>query len=298
MILPSGTDAGRYWRPAAVPDLLRVVHLERQPRSWTTYSEVHALVAVTEGRYEGWYRGAVHTHAAGQIKLKEPGEVHREGRVHEPYSLRIAAFSQEAVARAADALGIRGGVHFRVATLGPDAPVVARVFAMHAALAREDASALELGTVVAETLASVLVACGERGTPRRDGAAPRAVRRARELLHASFAGTVTLDALAEHAGLDKYHLVRAFRAAVGLPPYAYLTHVRVGHAAVLLTRGASVAEAAQAVGFCDESQLHRHFRRMMRITPGRFARTMGEPRPRSRQHRPSRAGAAAAESRV
>jgi AraC-like DNA-binding protein len=82
---------------------------------------------------------------------------------------------------------------------------------------------------------------------------------------------VTLDALAAHAGLDKFHLVRAFHAAVGLPPYAYLTHVRVERATALLARGHSVAEAAQAVGFCDESQLHRHFRRLKRITPGRFA---------------------------
>ena len=264
------------WRPAAVPEILRVVHLDRQPRTRTTYSEGYVLVAVTEGRYEGWYRGAVHTHAAGQINLKEPGEVHRAVQVHEPYSIQIAAFSPEAIARAAETLGARGSLHFRVATLGPPAPAVGIVFAMHAALARADASALEVGTLVSEALAEVIIAAGETGDPaRRDGQFPRAVRRARELLQESFAGAVTLDALAEYAGLDKFHLVRAFRAAVGLPPYAYLTHVRVERATALLVRGASVAEAAQAVGFYDESQLHRHFRRLMRITPGRFARSVG-----------------------
>jgi AraC-like DNA-binding protein len=46
--------------------------------------------------------------------------------------------------------------------------------------------------------------------------------------------------------------VRAFRAEVGLPPYEYLTHVRVWKAKQLLERGALVADAAHAVGFYDE----------------------------------------------
>ena len=95
---------------------------------------------------------------------------------------------------------------------------------------------------------------------------------ARAFLHDALADKITLDDLAAHAGLDKFHLVRAFRAAVGLPPYEYLTHVRVWKAKELLQRGALVAEAAQAVGLYDQSQLHRHFRRIVGITPGRFSR--------------------------
>lgn len=120
--------------------------------------------------------------------------------------------------------------------------------------------------------------------------APRAVRRARAFLHDAVADKMTLDALAEHAGLDKFHLVRAFRAEVGLPPYEYLTHVRVSKAKELLQRGVLVAEAAQAVGFYDESQLHRHFRRIVGITPGRFARCFTGSE-RTSQHRPSGARA-------
>ena len=85
---------------------------------------------------------------------------------------------------------------------------------------------------------------------------------------------ITLDDLAEHAALDKFHLVRAFRAEVGLPPYEYLTYLRVSRARELLRRGARVAEAAQAVGFYDESQLHRHFRRIVGVTPGAYAQEL------------------------
>src|SRR6201999_1111921 len=141
-------------------------------------------------------------------------------------------------------------------------------FAMHAALARPDATALERATRVTETLGALLV--GGEPEPRA-ARERRAVRRARAMLDGALADKITLDDLAAHAGLDKFHLVRAFRAEVGLPPYEYLTHVRVWKAKELLRRGALVAEAAQAVGLYDESQLHRHFRRIVGVTPGTFA---------------------------
>jgi AraC-like DNA-binding protein len=108
-----------------------------------------------------------------------------------------------------------------------------------------------------------------------NGRAPLAVRRARAFLHDALADKITLDDLAEHAALDKFHLVRAFRSEVGLPPYEYLTYLRIARARELLRDGALVADAAQAVGFCDQSQLHRHFRRIVGVTPGAYGMSFG-----------------------
>jgi len=121
------------------------------------------------------------------------------------------------------------------------------------------------------------------------------VRRARAFLHDALADKITLDDLAAYAGLDKFHLVRAFRCEVGLPPYEYLTHLRVCRARELLRRGVLVAEAAQTVGFYDESQLHRHFRRILGVAPGVYARSFVSSE-RIRQHRPRRAGSGDASS--
>lgn len=281
-----------YWRPASIPDL-HVLRVERKARISTTYSDHYGIVAVQAGAFEGWYRGAVHMHAAGQLKLTEPGEVRRTERVLAPFTLQIASFTPAFVAQAAAALDHRGPVHFPGSSLGPDVPATARAFAVHAALARPDATPFELASLVSELLAELILTCSEQSATRRGGRWSRAVRRAREFLHDAVAEKVTLDGLAEHAGLDKFHLVRAFRAEVGLPPYEYLTHVRVARAGALLAAGASAAEAAQALGFCDESQLHRHFRRIVGITPGRFARSLAAGSGRCSQHRPRRASGVA-----
>jgi len=61
---------------------------------------------------------------------------------------------------------------------------------------------------------------------------------------------------------------------MGLPPHAYVTHRRVSVAQDLLAHGLSQAEVAARVGLYDQSQLHRHFKRIVGVTPGAYARAM------------------------
>jgi AraC-like DNA-binding protein len=111
------------------------------------------------------------------------------------------------------------------------------------------------------------------GTPREAGAGLRpSVRRAREFLLDHVADDVTLDALADHARADKFHLCRAFSRDIGLPPYAFLTQARIARARILLRRGLRPSDVAPLVGFCDQSQMHRHFLRIVGCPPGAYAR--------------------------
>jgi AraC-like DNA-binding protein len=274
----------RFWWPDS-PSVSGMLRVEHEDRLKTTYSKHFVVVVVYEGAFDGWYRGRVRTHVAGAIKLKEPGEVHRDVRVHAPFTIQGAAFSHEMVAEAAAVLGLRGPLRFKAQGFAAGERATQLAFAMHAALSRPDVPEIERATRVAETLGEILTE-GPAARPTGSGErAPRAVRLARAFLHDALADKITLDELATHAGLDKFRLVRAFRAEVGLPPYEYLTHVRVAKAKELLQGGALVAQAAQAVGFYDESQLHRHFRRIVGITPGSFSRSFGAAA-RKRQDRP------------
>jgi len=105
-------------------------------------------------------------------------------------------------------------------------------------------------------------------TPRE----PPAVRLAREYLEAHCASVVRLSTLAALTGLSAFHLVHVFRAAVGVPPYAYLVQCRARRAAALLREGHGVSAAACLAGFSDQSHLTRVFKRVLGVTPGRYAR--------------------------
>jgi AraC-like DNA-binding protein len=101
--------------------------------------------------------------------------------------------------------------------------------------------------------------------------APRTVQIIRDYLHAQAESEVSIAELAEAAGVSSTQVVRAFSAETGMPPHWYLISLRVGRAKALLRAGISPGQAALQVGFSDQSQLTRHFKRLTGLTAGRFA---------------------------
>ena len=93
----------------------------------------------------------------------------------------------------------------------------------------------------------------------------------RDLLDAHVTSGLTLEAAAARLGVHPTHLVRAFTAAFGLPPHAYLVGRRVDRARALLLAGQSAAGVAAAAGFYDQAHLTRTFRRYLGTTPAKFA---------------------------
>jgi AraC-like DNA-binding protein len=92
----------------------------------------------------------------------------------------------------------------------------------------------------------------------------------RDYLHAIAQSQVSIADLAQAAGVSNTQVIRAFSAGTGMPPHSYLVSLRVERAKAVLRTGTRPAEAA-LVGFSDQSQLTRHFKRLTGVTPGRFA---------------------------
>ena len=101
--------------------------------------------------------------------------------------------------------------------------------------------------------------------------APRTVGIVRDYLHANVESQVSIADLAQAAGVSGTQVIRAFSAETGMPPHSYLVSLRVERAKGLLRAGTSPAATALHVGFSDQSQLTRHFKRLTGVTPGRFA---------------------------
>ncbi|OSC67740.1 hypothetical protein B5181_15580 [Streptomyces sp. 4F] len=97
--------------------------------------------------------------------------------------------------------------------------------------------------------------------------ADRVARAVRDRLADELLAPPSLAALATDLGLSRYQLLRAFRTATGIPPYAWLAQHRVARARGLLDAGLRPAEAAALVGFADQAHLTRWFRRVLGVTP-------------------------------
>jgi len=138
------------------------------------------------------------------------------------------------------------------------------------------ASPLEQESRLQDALGHLIVRHGAARlalAPQPAGAERGAVRRAREYIEEHAERAVTLAELARVADLIASHLCWAFAAAVGMPPHAYQTQVRVARAKALLVAGRlPLAQVAREAGFANQSHLTRHFARLVGVTPGRYVR--------------------------
>jgi AraC family transcriptional regulator len=83
-----------------------------------------------------------------------------------------------------------------------------------------------------------------------------------------------LDELAAIAQLSPYHFLRLFKQSIGITPHQYILQCRLNHAKNLLQHShLSIAEIAIRTGFCDQSHLTRHFKRIMGMTPKQLWRS-------------------------
>jgi len=81
---------------------------------------------------------------------------------------------------------------------------------------------------------------------------------------------ISLECLAERFRQNRFHLLRCFRAAYGLPPHAYQMNIRIQKAKMLLRSGMTIAETAAQTGFTDQSHFHRIFKKHTAATPGEY----------------------------
>lgn len=94
------------------------------------------------------------------------------------------------------------------------------------------------------------------------------IRRVRDRLADDPLQPPTLTQMATMVGLSKFQLLRRFQKVYGLTPYAWLLHQRAELARRQIRAGASLADAAAASGFADQSHMTRIFARQFGFTPG------------------------------
>jgi AraC-like DNA-binding protein len=100
------------------------------------------------------------------------------------------------------------------------------------------------------------------------------IARAKARIDDDPAATLTLADLAADTGLSRFQLLRGFAHEMGLPPHAYRMQRRIALARRSIARGATLADAAAAAGFADQSHMTRAFVRLLGVTPANYAAAM------------------------
>jgi AraC-like DNA-binding protein len=268
------SEVARYWQHGAVAgvDLLRARYVTH--RYGRHSHETYTFGLIEAGVEEFEYGSSLLRAGPGAVALLDPDVVHTgHAATAWGWAYRVLYPQVSVVTEVAAELGWRGGTPRFPQTVLYDPASAALLRSAHRAA--ECGDQLASSTLLTTALAGLLsahAAAGPAGGPSPVKKAPDAVGAVRDLLAERLADPPTLAELAMLTGLSQFALLRAFRAATGLPPHAYLNQLRVRRARRLLDDGLPAAEVAARTGFADQAHLTRHFKRVVGVPPAAYQR--------------------------
>jgi AraC-like DNA-binding protein len=227
---------------------------------------------------------------AGSIIAVNPGEIHTGEAVDRSgYRYRMMYLGSEVMTclteRFTDA-SLASGLSI-VRPRIDDVGLAARLLRAHASC-ESDTDPFVTENLLVDAIGALLSRyAAVKPAPAEDLANARLVRLVREYLEEQCTRVVTLAELAALTGLSPFYVSRTFRAAVGVPPYAYLSLVRVRRARELIARGLPPSAVTHEAGFSDQSHFTKQFKRVVGMPPGQYAREIATERASSTKHGPT-----------
>lgn len=260
--------------PNIAVDALAVQHVARRfaPHFYDTY----AIGVVDSGVCRVTTPAGAWFAQPGSLLCFAPGVLHRADVVSTtPYGYRLIYLSAAMLHSLAPELQRRSAPVF-AAPVHADGALVATLRTAHQAMLtgndRHHAESALVSTV--RELLRVNATSAHASTPID--------RATRTLVDTTLAGfsrklgeRVLLEEIADACGVNTFRLIRTFRRATGIAPYAYLVLMRVNRARALLEAGVPISRAALQCGFSDQSHLTRTFTRTFGVSPGRYRRAIG-----------------------
>jgi AraC-like DNA-binding protein len=260
-----GNAVIRAWQPEVV-GIREVLHASFTEHAYPSHThDTWALLMVDDGVVA--YDLDRHEHGAlrGVVSVLPPGVPH-DGRSMTAGGFRKRVLYVEPEVIGADLVG-RAVDHpgIRDPALGDG------IGHLHEVLAGRHRDPFEADSRLALVVDRLRRHLGPRGAPRLVPA-PALAHRLRSVLDDRVTEPVTLVEVARELQASPAHLIRTFGHQFGISPHRYLTGRRVERARALLLAGERPSDVAVAVGFHDQSHLSRHFKAMLGVPPGRFAR--------------------------
>ena len=232
------------------------------------------LVGVTEqGVQQFNCRRVRHFSTPGKVFMLEPGEIH-DGQAPTPegFTYSMLYLDPQWLAREIQGLFEQAPGNSQLGfadTLSQDPSLASAIGRAFQALHGGDVRIVRQSAIDG-LLAALTGHLDWRQREFFDPRLPRVARQARDYLHEHVYEDIGLNDLAGVCGVDRFRLTRAFKAAFGLAPHAYLIQLRLAKARHLLARGETPAQVASVLGFADQSHLGRWFRRAYRLTPALY----------------------------
>ena len=263
MVAAAGLEVIRAWRPS-VAGVREVFHARVAGHAYPPHvHDTWTVFIVDDGAIRYDLDRSTRLADGARVNVLPPHVVH-DGR-----PATAAGFRKRVLYLDADCLGetLIGAAVDRPVV--PDPGLRDAVSALHDALACPD-DVLEAGTRLAFVVERIRASYGR---PPEDTPLDRPedlAERLRDHLDAHLFEPLTIAAAAAAIGSTPTRTARAFSAAFGIPPHAYVLGRRLEEARERILDGGDLADVAAEVGFHDQAHLSHRFARFLGTSPGRF----------------------------
>lgn len=264
------------------PELLYVVD-RNATASWRLYNNSmtnHNLMLVYDGRAEFFCNGSRHNASKGDLLYFKPGDMRIAGTNPEsPVKCFAVDFTYTCPVYEAG----------RWAAYTPDLPFpfvqhladeylfrkLTDLFTQLTKSALSSGSLIEVkGRSVFSEILILLFQYLQRDQYNYSGI--RTVEKVISHMTENYREGLTLDKLAEAAGVSASYLGSIFRKVTGRSTIDYLIEIRINRAKNLLKDGFSVSETSKLVGFNDLYYFSRAFKKHSGICPSKYTGVAGE----------------------
>ncbi|MGB7485863.1 MAG: AraC family transcriptional regulator [Phormidesmis sp.] len=264
----------KFWRDPVLRNL------EMLRATYVTYAfsrhahEGFGIAILESGAMEFDYRGSTHTAPAGSVVVTQPGEMHTgQAAVASGWTyctlLPATSWLQQAVEELTEK---PSSVPYFASPVIHDKKLNRQLIRLHRLL-ENSPFVLERESHFLWSLAQLIhTHASESPAVKIVGKEHRAISKVQDYLQSQYSHNISLGELAALVDLKPLRLLRTFRRQIGLPPHAYLNHVRISKAKNLLVAGWTITDTALETGFTDQSHLHRHFKKIVGVTPGQYVR--------------------------
>ncbi len=267
----SPVEQAKYWRDETLSNL-EMLSATYITHSFSRHTHDGFAIGVIEAGVEAFtYQGSMHIAPASSIVIIHPGEVHT-GYAGIPEGWKYRMLYPDAILLQKVVSEVNGSqfVPYFPTPVIQDEELATQLRRFHIA-SENSALQLEKESRLLWTLVELVTRYADTNPlPKPIGREILPVQLVREYLHANYADAISLEQLAKIANLKPLRLLRVFQREVGLPPHAYLVQMRISRAKAMLAKNISISQVAFDTGFTDQSHLHRHFKRLVGVTPGQY----------------------------
>jgi AraC-like DNA-binding protein len=241
---------------------------QRGDPSYVELHQAYSVSYVRAGTFGCHTRGKAYELVAGSVLVGCPGDEYR--CTHDHHAGGDKCLSFQLGAEWVEAIGNDRRV-WRSGAIAPQPEMmVLGELAQASAAGRSDIGVDEIAMVFTVRFVELVSGRSRSALPTRSLDRRRAVEAA--LWIDTYAHEpVSLERMAQEAGLSPFHFLRSFAKVLGVTPHQYLVRSRLRRAARLLADDErSITEVALDVGFEDLSNFVRTFRRAAGVSPRRF----------------------------